>query len=111
MKKAIIISLLIVSILALDNISDNPDKPVFKEDKHVCIDSTHILCDGKCECDGLGCNQSVIDSLTKVNVMKGDYQIVVSMDSIFIFDNGRKVGSMVLSWDNKIGEIILKDNE
>lgn len=92
MKKAIIISLLIVSILALDNISDNPDKPVFEGNKTQS-------------------NQSVIDSLTKVNVMKGDYQIVVSMDSIFIFDNGRKVGSMVLSWDNKIGEIILKDNE
>jgi hypothetical protein len=23
---------------------------------HVCIDSTHIDCDGLCECDGLNCN-------------------------------------------------------
>lgn len=39
MKKAILISLLIASIVLLDNISDCPDKPVFKEDKQVCIDS------------------------------------------------------------------------
>ena len=23
---------------------------------HVCSDTTHITCDGNCECDGLGCN-------------------------------------------------------
>lgn len=30
------------------------DKPVVIP--HKCIDKTHKLCDGKCECDGLGCN-------------------------------------------------------
>lgn len=24
---------------------------------HVCIDNTHATCDGKCECDGLGCDK------------------------------------------------------
>ncbi len=23
---------------------------------HVCIDSTHLRCDGECECDGMDCN-------------------------------------------------------
>ena len=26
------------------------------ESVHICIDTNHISCDGKCECDGLGCN-------------------------------------------------------
>ena len=25
------------------------------ESVHICFDSTHIRCDGECECDGLGC--------------------------------------------------------
>lgn len=24
--------------------------------KHVCSDSSHIFCDGECECDGMECN-------------------------------------------------------
>lgn len=23
--------------------------------KHVCEDTTHVTCDGECECDGFGC--------------------------------------------------------
>lgn len=24
---------------------------------HICVDSTHNACDGRCECDGLGCGK------------------------------------------------------
>ena len=24
---------------------------------HVCSDSSHVLCDGECDCDGMECNQ------------------------------------------------------
>lgn len=31
--------------------------PYLKEQQiHNCIDKTHLMCDSKCECDGLGCN-------------------------------------------------------
>ena len=23
---------------------------------HHCLDATHVLCDGECECDGFNCN-------------------------------------------------------
>lgn len=25
---------------------------------HECVDKTHKTCDGECECDGLGCQES-----------------------------------------------------
>jgi len=64
MLKTKVISLVILlsMIFLLSNDTDatltsSQSTPVENlESYHSCIDSTHIACDGLCECDGLGCN-------------------------------------------------------
>ena len=65
MKKTFfILSLILIGIMVLIG----PDETQIYENSaiiadipsyHTCIDSTHAECDGKCECDGLGCNKSL----------------------------------------------------
>ena len=49
MKKSSVIILVIIVIFAMlaDNIM--PPRP------HVCVDRTHVECDGECRCDGIEC--------------------------------------------------------
>lgn len=48
MKKDIIVLVLIMAAVAV--------ALSLQSDIHQCTDNTHQLCDGGCECDGLGCN-------------------------------------------------------
>ena len=69
MKQKLIILLGIVLFIAAWIYTDNEDYKLRVEEEkyyqelmgdsntnsHICSDSLHIDCDGKCECDGLGC--------------------------------------------------------
>lgn len=48
-KQWVIVILIIILAALADNVSDDPAV------HHVCTDTTHALCDGKCECDGQEC--------------------------------------------------------
>jgi len=45
-----LIALIVISVLMLCIPSDNP-----QDGQHKCIDSTHLICDGNCSCDGMEC--------------------------------------------------------
>lgn len=48
MQYTIVFACIIIAALA-DNVSDDPAV------HHVCTDTTHETCDGRCECDGHEC--------------------------------------------------------
>lgn len=58
----LVISLFIIAWGLVDNDYYNQlknEEQYYKEcvlPTHICDDSTHITCDGNCECDGMGCN-------------------------------------------------------
>jgi len=58
-RLSLILGILFAAILfcMADNVWDIPTEQN-KETKHTCIDSTHLTCDGNCECDSLGCNEN-----------------------------------------------------
>lgn len=66
---------------------------------HQCIDKTHDTCDGKCECDGFGCTGA------------SDYQLVLLHDTIWVYDNGRLVGTIYYGQNIKLDSLIDVDNQ
>ncbi len=77
--------------------------------QHRCIDPTHELCDGHCECDGLGCHLAANNNTTSIELLR-EYQIELSMDSIIIYDGNRVVGSVAYG-NSPIDSVFLRDNE
>lgn len=58
MRNLIIAGILAVVGLCLAGTGPDMEHPVVIDKEvyeHTCIDSTHVECDGACECDGLGC--------------------------------------------------------
>lgn len=81
---------------------------------HNCSDSTHLSCDGNCECDGMECRYEGREcpnySTCKGHSMR-DYQIDLHMDTVRVYDGQRLVGSYISTWKNQMDTIILNDNQ
>lgn len=84
---------------------------------HICVDASHEICDGSCECDGLGCKTSQNMLSTYQVVPIRDYQIEIIEDSLLIYDGKRYVGTIAFgnggnSWKmSPIDSLIERDNE
>lgn len=86
------------------------DKPPIDNPQHTCIDNTHEICDGNCECDGLGCHLATNNNTTSIELLRA-YQIQLTLDSIILWDGNRRVGAVFLTDDTPIGRLIYDDNE
>jgi hypothetical protein len=51
---SLIALLIVITVLCMTVVTPKPSYTY-----HKCIDLTHATCDGKCECDGLGCRESI----------------------------------------------------
>jgi hypothetical protein len=76
---------------------------VFKTDvpevtSHTCSDSTHMSCDGSCECDGVGCPRA-------------EYQVSLEEDYMVISDYGRIVAEVPWNKTGVLDSIFIADNE
>lgn len=82
-----------------------------KEKPHTCIDQSHEICDGHCECDGLGC--ATATKLVGYQIIPlRDYQIDIVEDSFLIFDGKRFVGRLPVDSDkDNLTKLINEDNE
>lgn len=92
LKKILLISALMIMVIVIIEVVDTD---------HVCVDKTHTVCDGNCECDGFGCPPAD----------PRDYQVEVNQDSIMLFDREKRVGAIPLLEDSAIGSLILNDNQ
>lgn len=69
-----------------------PDMMAIDPRVHTCVDPDHTSCDGKCSCDGLGCDDQELVHNYQESVVKSqsiehqlrDYQLMIS-------DNGNKL--------------------
>ena len=73
--------------------------PYNKQNVHVCKDPTHVNCDGVCECDGLECPRM------------RDYQIEITQDGTFFYDDSRFVGFIPYSGKSEIDSLLNQDNQ
>jgi hypothetical protein len=62
MKKETLHTILLIAALLLILIFGDADPDIRQHPEikpHTCIDKTHENCDGKCECDGLQCGNTL----------------------------------------------------
>lgn len=67
---------------------------------HVCSDPRHITCDGKCECDGMGCPTPGYE-----------YQITLEPDSLILTQGKRHIAIIGYDQIGKLDSIFIADNE
>lgn len=110
MKKIITIIAVCIIAASCRNPNYNPYTPVGPGTYHTCIDPTHKICDGQCECDGLGCTYSLNSKYALQSIPARDYQLEVVEDSLLVFDGHRHVGTIPFG-NTAIDSLIMADNE
>ena len=71
-----------------------------------CYDTqsqAHEIKESVCPYDGVGC--------PNVKELMRDYQIQLHMDTVWVYDGDRLVGSYLSTWENQIDTILINDNQ
>ena len=84
--------------------------PILRQ-THVCIDKTHLNCDGECSCDGMECPKPV-DYIYPITWRDfHEYQVEVEQNRVVFYDRGRKCFTVPLHENCSLTRAIEKDNE